>query len=171
MFDIDGTLINSSSFEDEYYLKAVQSVIKSPIDTDWTTYINVTDSGILDEIIEKNGLLSERQNIHCEVKHSFISYIKSHLSHTQAKEIEGAAAFIQMLRKRDDVVLAIATGGWAETAKLKLESAGIEYTGISFASSSDNTSRTGIMKIAEERCSTHEFATKSYFGDAIWDSL
>ena len=74
-----------------------------------------------------------------------------------------------MLRKRDDVVLAIATGGWAQTAKLKLESAGIEYTGISFASSSDNTSRTGIMKIAEERCSTHEFATKSYFGDAIWD--
>jgi len=169
MFDIDGTLVNSVSFEDDCYLKAVQEVIEMPVDTDWSKYKNVTDSGILDEIIERTGLLNDRKNIHKKVKHRFIGYIKTHLSHTPAKEIKGAAAFIRKLKKRNDLVLAIATGGWEESAKLKLESAGINYTGIAFASGSDHASRAGIMKIAESKCSVIEFTSKSYFGDAIWD--
>jgi len=169
MFDIDGTLVNSSSFEDVCYTKAVQEVIKHPVDTDCSKYINVTDSGILHEIIDKNGLYSDWHNIHREVKLSFISHIKSHLHHTQVKEIEGASAFIQLLRQRDDVVLAIATGGWEETARLKLESAGIDYSGIAFASGSDHVGRIDIMKIAEAKCSENGFTSKSYFGDAIWD--
>lgn len=169
MFDIDGTLINSSIFEDECYLKAVQKTILVPVETDWTKYRNVTDSGILDEIIERNDLLSKRYEIHSEVKSYFISYIEAYLSQSKINEIPGAAAFIQLLRQRNDVVLSLATGGWEETAKLKLNSAGIDYSGISFASSSDHMSRTGIMKITEDRCFVNEFSSKSYFGDAIWD--
>ena len=56
MFDIDGTLVDSSSFEDACYSKAVQEFIKHPIDTDWSKYINVTDSGILDEIIDRENV-------------------------------------------------------------------------------------------------------------------
>ena len=169
MFDIDGTLVNSSSFEDVCYSKAVLGVIKHPVDTDWSKYTNVTDSGILDEIIDKNGLDSDRYNIHSAVKLSFISHIKSHLHHTSVKEIEGASEFIQLLRQRDDVVLAIATGGWQETARLKLESAGIDYSGIAFASGSYHIKRIDIMKIAKAKCSESRFTSKSYFGDAIWD--
>lgn len=65
--------------------------------------------------------------------------------------------------------LAIATGGWELSAKLKLESSGIELSGISFASSSDHFNRTEIMKIAEKRCSCTHFTGKTYFGDAEWD--
>jgi beta-phosphoglucomutase-like phosphatase (HAD superfamily) len=169
MFDIDGTLVNSSSFEDACYSKAVREVIKHPVDTDWTKYINVTDSGILHEIINKNGLDKDRDNIHREVKLAFIRNIKSHLRHTQVKEISGASTFIQLLRQRDDVVLAIATGGWEETARLKLESAGIDYSGIAFASGSDHVGRIDIMKTAEAKCLDSGFCEKSYFGDAIWD--
>lgn len=82
-----------------------------------------------------------------------------------------AASFLQFLRSRNDVTLAIATGGWEETAKMKLESAGIDYSNIAFASGSDHISRIGIMKIAEKRCSANGFITKSYFGDAIWDKI
>jgi len=169
MFDIDGTLVNSSSFEDACYSKAVREVIKHPVDTDWTKYINATDSGILNEIIDRNDLDRDRDNIHREVKLSFISHIKAHLHHTPVNEIEGASAFMQLLRQRDDVVLAIATGGWAETARLKLESAGIDYSGIAFSSGSDHAGRVGIMKIAEAKCSEIGLTSKSYFGDAIWD--
>ena len=169
MFDIDGTLVNSSNFEDDCYSKAIQEVIKIPVDTDWSNYFNATDSGILDEILDRNGLKEDRHDIHRKVKLSFTRYIKSHLRHNQVKEIEGASKFIQLLRKRDDVVLAIATGGWEDRSKLKLESVGIDYSGIAFASGSDHVNRIGIMKIAEARCSVSEFTSKSYFGDAIWD--
>ena len=169
MFDVDGTLVDSSGFEDECFLKAIHDVIKTPVDSDWSNYAHVTDTGILNDIIDRNGLAGDREHIHSEVKRSFIRYVQSYLSHTRAREIEGAAAFIQNLRRRDDVALAIATGGWEETARLKLTSAGIDHAGIAFASGSDHTTRTGIMKIAEEKTGGKVFIAKTYFGDAIWD--
>jgi hypothetical protein len=91
------------------------------------------------------------------------------LHHTQVKEIGGVSTFIQLLRQRDNVVLAIATGSWEETARLKMESAGIGYSGIAFASVSDHVDRIDIMKTAEAKCSKSGFTLKSYFGDAIWN--
>ncbi|MGD8845985.1 MAG: HAD family hydrolase [Desulfobacteraceae bacterium] len=169
MFDIDGTLVNTTSFEDECYLRAVKKVIPYQINTDWSSYANATDSGILDEIISENKLDNEKEPIHKEVKRLFISYIKKQLRKTQALEIPGARVFVKLLKNRNDVSLAIATGGWEETAKMKLESAGIDYSNIAFASGSDHKSRAGIMKIAEKKCSKEIFVSKSYFGDAIWD--
>lgn len=169
MFDIDGTLVNTADFEDSCYLKAVQNVIPGPINQNWSSYSHATDSGILDEIIHIYDLDDYRDAIHYEVKRLFIRYIKSHLQQNGAVEIAGASAFIRLLRHRSDVALAIATGGWEETAKLKLESAGIDYRGMAFASGTDHTSRIDIMKLAEERVSVREFTSKTYFGDAVWD--
>jgi FMN phosphatase YigB (HAD superfamily) len=169
MFDIDGTLVNTASFEDECYLNAINEVIPQKINTDWSSYQNATDSGILDEIITKNNLDKNRAEIHQEVKRLFVTFIGEQLLKTQALEIPGANAFIQLLKERDDVRLAIATGGWEETAKMKLESAGIDYSDIAFASGSDHVTRVGIMKLAEKECSIDNFSSKSYFGDAIWD--
>ena len=169
MFDIDGTLVDTVDFEDKCYSKAVTEVISHSIDTDWSHYANATDSGILDEIIVANNLNVEKNSIFRDVKQLFISYIQKHIQEKGVNEIVGATSFMQLLKKRTDVTLAIATGGWEETAKIKLESAGIDYSNIAFASGSDCKSRKGIMKIAEERCPTNNFISKSYFGDAEWD--
>ncbi|MCP4023361.1 MAG: HAD hydrolase-like protein [Desulfobacteraceae bacterium] len=169
MFDIDGTLIDSSGFEDECYISAVESILKIQVDADWSKYINTTDSGILNEIIDQNALADDRDTIHRKIKSVFINNVTSYLNQTKAREIPGAARFIQRLKGREDVVLAIATGGWEETAKMKLLSAGIDYSNIAFASASDHVSRTGIMKTAEIKCALNHFSSKSYFGDAVWD--
>jgi len=132
MFDIDGTLVNTAIFEDACYLMALQNIISQPIDSNWSSYIHGTDSAILDEIITKYGLGDKRDSIHHEERQLFKSYIMSYLQRNQATEINGASAFIERLKKREDVLLAIATGGWEETAKMKLESAGIDYSGIAF---------------------------------------
>lgn len=169
MFDIDGTLVDTAGFEDACYLKAIQNVISKPIDSNWSNYTHATDSGILDAIIDKHGLGDKRDSIHHDIRQLFIGYIKSYLQHNKAVEIGGASAFIQMLRERNDVALAIATGGWEETAKMKLEAVEIDYSGIAFASGSDCISRLDIMRLAEKRCGGGEFISKSYFGDAVWD--
>ncbi len=169
MFDIDGTLINSSTFEDVCYLAAVKKIVDYPIDTNWKNYPHVSDAGILDEIIMANNLVHDRDSIHKQVKSHFLILIAEHLSHSPVQPIPGAAQFILMLQQRTDVEVAIATGGWEETAKLKLYSGGIDLSGISFASSSDHFSRIEIMKKAEQRCSNKNFKSRTYFGDAVWD--
>lgn len=169
MFDIDGTLIDSSGFEDRCYLKAVESVVCQPVETDWTKYEHVTDTGILNEIINTLDLTNERDRIHLKVRQLFLEFITSHISISPVKEIPGAGAFINRLKDRDDVVLAIATGGWAESAQLKLNSAGVDYTGMYFASSDTHPARIEIMKQAEKKCRISTFTSKTYFGDAVWD--
>ncbi len=169
MFDIDGTLIDSSGFEDENYLTALRKILNKPIESNWLKYNHVSDSGILDQIIEENGLSDERNDIYLDVQQYFFELQKNYLSKKPAIQISGAGDFIKLLAQRDDVELAIATGGWELSAKLKLESCGIDFSGISFASSSDHFSRTEIMKIAEKKCLNKKFTNRTYFGDAEWD--
>jgi len=169
MFDVDGTLVNSESFEDNLYLECVRNVTSKPIDTDWSKYRNSTDTGILDEIIKTHGLGEDPDEVHRTVKELFVTHTISRLKDNPVNEIPGACDFVNGLRYRANVVIAIATGGWEETAKLKLDSAGIDFTGISFASGSESKSRTGVMKLAEQKCNSDNITSKTYFGDAIWD--
>ena len=48
IFDIDGTLVESSGFEDDLYVAAVRDVLGDVcIRKAWNTYRHVTDTGIL----------------------------------------------------------------------------------------------------------------------------
>ena len=68
-----------------------------------------------------------------------------------------------------NVSLSIATGGWAETAQMKLNSAGFDISGIPMASSNDHYSRKEIMKIALVKSKVSDIEKVTYFGDAEWD--
>ena len=58
MFDIDGTLVHSYDFDEECYVEAVEEVLGCAVNSDWSKYQHVTDSGILDEIIHNQNLKS-----------------------------------------------------------------------------------------------------------------
>lgn len=64
MFDIDGTLVESYDFDASCFVQAVQNVLDICIDTDWSKYVHVTDSGILDEIISTHCIGGQREQIH-----------------------------------------------------------------------------------------------------------
>jgi len=55
------------------------------------------------------------------------------------------------VRINDDVALVFATGGWLESAKMKLSAAEIHFPDIPIASASDHYSRLEIMRLAEIR--------------------
>lgn len=169
MFDIDGTLVESFKFDEACYLDAVERELGELLDSDWSKYPHVTDAGILDYHLEKTNRCVDRLDIHQRVKSAFVNNIKAHLAHSPANEIKGAAACIAFLKAQSNVSLSIATGGWAETARLKLESAGIDIAGIPLASSNDFASRTEIMSLAMKKSKVADIATVSYFGDAEWD--
>ena len=172
VFDIDGTLVDSYGFDAELYADAIRRILGIDIDTDWTRYTNATDSGILDQIIEETGVEEDRETIQERVQTEFTrlteSYIKQNAN--AVREIPGANAFIGHLEQIEDVALAIATGGWESTAKLKLRAIGLDPHQFALATASDAISREEIIEIAADRSLRGTNAVrKTYFGDGLWD--
>lgn len=168
MFDVDGTLIESYDFDSECFTEAVKEVTGLDIDTDWARYKHVTDTGILNEFFNENSIENTNEvteNIKCV----FLAKIQSRIDEESINEISGASEFITKLKELDDVVISFATGGWLDSAVLKLESAGIDISGIPIASSNDHHSRIEIMKIAEQRAIKESRLSFTYFGDGSWD--
>lgn len=172
LFDIDGTLVDSDEFDSELYVQAVGEVLGIEIGDDWSAYRNVTDGGILDEIIDNAGLTAGRLRIHAEVKAVFAGLVSEYLVEKEGRlpEIEGAGAFLAKLESLQDVSMAMATGGWEETARMKLRAAGLDRYSLPLASGSDALTRVEIMRIAENRAlDGRDAGRRTYFGDGVWD--
>src|SRR6478736_6382706 len=174
MFDIDGTLVDSMRVDSHLYARAVRETLGGNvyIDETWRPYVHVTDSGVLDEILVQHRFEEPLDELRSAVRRRFIELVRGHLDAGASvlREIRGATALLQELRARPDVRLAIATGGWAETALMKLAAIGVSLDGIGFASSSDAHQRTKIMELAAERALRGvEPATRTYLGDGAWD--
>ena len=168
MFDIDGTLVESYELDSECFISAVKDVTGISIDSDWSKYQHVTDSGILNEIIISNGISNE-QEIHDQVKSAFVKQLEQSIRGRAVHQVPGASSFVSRLNSMSNVVVSFATGGWYESAVLKLESAGIDFSHMAFASSNDHISRTEIMKIAASRANVAKSSPCTYFGDGSWD--
>jgi len=171
MFDVDGTLVMSDAFDGKCYLEAVYEVLGHSLDTDWTKYTYVSDAGILDQHISEIGLDDIKEKIFADVKATFIKKIAVHLKGNPVQQISGASKFLTELRQIENLTLSIATGGWQETALMKLESADIDVRDIPIASSNNHYARTEIMKIAEEKAVGKNGVPCTYFGDGEWDKI
>jgi len=171
-FDIDGTLVVSADFDGELYAEAVQDVLGIDIDTDWSRYENVTDSGILEEVLRKHVPADQRVRLAREVHEAFVGRTGRYVAENSGliREVPGALALVEALRKSPGVRVCLATGGWAETAELKLRAIGLEPDGLAMATGSDASRRTDIMRLAESRATQGAVAgRRTYFGDGVWD--
>jgi phosphoglycolate phosphatase-like HAD superfamily hydrolase len=170
MFDIDGTLVKSYDFDAECFVSAVKEVSGIDVSSDWSTYMHVTNTGILDEILDSNRV-SNKQVIHNEIKSVFIQKIQKRIDKNPVLEVPGASSFLELLKSMDNIIVSLATGGWYESAALKLKSAGINFSDIPIASSNDDFMRTEIMKISALRATMNSPCSCTYFGDGNWDKM
>ena len=171
-FDLDGTLADSEAFDGELYVEAVRSVLRVDIEADWTGYRHQTDSGILNEIIDRSAPNADRSSLHSAVRRHFTDQVHDYVAARGGviPEISGAMQFVSHLIKHPGVRVAVATGGWKETALIKLRAIGIDPLRLPLASSSDAFSKVDIMRIAERRALPIENAKrKTYFGDSHYD--
>lgn len=171
MFDVDDTLVMSGEFDGNCYLDAVYEVLGHSLDTDWKKYTYVSDAGILDQHIYESGLDDRKEIILADVKEAFIEKIAKHLKDNPMQQVSGASNFLFELRQIEDLTLSIATGGWHETAMMKLEAADIDVRDIPIASSNNHYARTEIMKIAKAKAVGHNDVPCTYFGDGEWDKV
>ncbi|HXE53872.1 MAG TPA: HAD family hydrolase [Tepidisphaeraceae bacterium] len=169
LFDIDGTLTQSNEMDTDSFVRAMSEHLGKPVESDWSRYRNVTDSGIAAELLQRYG----RPPGDCDrVKSRFVELISQVLQSSPSccRQVPGAGAFLDRLRHAAGVQIGLATGGWAAAARAKLSHAGIDIAGFAFASADDAPSRIEIMKICVDRMGGAGAADGIvYFGDGLWD--
>jgi beta-phosphoglucomutase-like phosphatase (HAD superfamily) len=168
ILDIDGTLIDSMGVDSKLYFSSIERVLGPVSLHDLNDYDHVTDSGILGQILEENGF-SDKGQLIASVKALFMEGLNSHIEDMGSfPVIDGAVQFVERIQRSTDISIAIATGGWRESALLKLQTAGFNIEGIPLATSDDSTSRVEIMRSALQMTG-NDAGGVTYFGDAEWD--
>jgi len=176
MFDVDGTLIRSTQYDSECFIRAVSTVLGiSAIDQDLTSYEHVTDSGILDELVRHTYGRRPTEEEILLVQEQFLAELDLVLTENPglAQPVEGAVQFLETVREMPGMAVSIATGGWGKSCQKKLSRSGFPFEGIPLASADDALSRTSIMttslRKAEQTYNQPAFQSITYLGDGSWD--
>jgi beta-phosphoglucomutase-like phosphatase (HAD superfamily) len=164
LFDIDGTLTASNEIDSECRAAAFREVFECDLNTDWNAYVHTTDHGIAIQ-----ALWDARRRVPTEIELSrdrtrCVELLEERMEILD--EIPGARAFLTELLARDWRV-ALCTGAWGNSARLKLARAGLP-TDLPLASCDDNISREAILRRGIELAGGADKIIVS-FGDAPWD--
>ena len=147
------------------FADAFRDVFEIDIDTNWDAYEHTTDRGIASEALRR--ALGREPAEHDLTRHRarFVQLLNERM--TSLSEIAGAGAFLAQLLARDWRV-ALCTGAWSDSARLKLVRAGLP-SDLPLASCDNDISREGILRrgIALGGGNKHDVIVS--FGDAPWD--
>lgn len=168
IFDIDGTICDTQSAEDQCYSKAILEVTGISLETlDWSRYQEPTSSGIVRDLIADDPNRIEKEN---KIKNRFVELLREAVpTHPQDFiPIQGAVDFITELKEVSDFSVAIATGGFDDEARFKLKCCGLNIDDFPHATSSDDPKRSNIIPLAAQRAG-YPISSCIYFGDALWD--
>ena len=174
VFDIDGTLTDTKAVDYECFLRAVADQLG--IDRarlDLSEAPHVTDSAIAEWLSTKHRGRELADDEHVRLIDSFVGLLRAELARTAARfaPVAGAPGLFAELRVAGWEV-AVATGGWAASAHLKLTASGLAEPGLVMATASDASTRVEILRLALGRA--RERAARDYrrivsVGDGVWD--
>ena len=176
IFDIDGTLTGTNAVDQICFLQAFADVHSiTEINTNWTQYQSVTDSGIMFQIFDERfgrpPFDRELQNH----KSCLVNLLETHRSADSSlfAEISGASRALIRLNQETEWAVALATGCWRVSAELKLKAAGIEAEHLPAAFAEDGPAREKILQTAMSRAQASYgqsgFERIVSVGDALWD--
>ena len=167
IFDIDGTLTRTNAVDDECYAIASARLLGIPREAvDWTDAPHITDAGILEWLCTRHlGRASTAEDV-AQMKTEFVGLLEQQLARDPGRflPIPGAPDVFGHLRARG-WRLAMATGAWSSSARLKLRAAKIPIDGIPLITSDDAPVRTELLR----RAMTDGLDRVVSVGDGLWD--
>jgi len=176
IFDIDGTLTDTSKVDADCFVQAFRDTLDVDIlNGNWEAYTNYTDSGLAHDIIHRAfGRPPEPSELSNVIDTFMVLLRKAYLSEPDLfREIPGAANILDTLRNLPDWRVAIATGCWEASARMKLECAKIDADGVPLAHSDHLMEREKIvltvLQQAKKQYRAERFEKIVYVGDGIWD--
>lgn len=175
IFDIDGTLIDSTGLDSELYRQAVQEALGTvQFRADWSEYTDVTDPGILRQILREKGVLDPTKAAEktAVARARFGELVASRLAAEPCRPLPGAIDAMARLTCDPSVRVGLATGGWGHTATMKLRSAGFPTEEIPVFTADHHHQRIGIMRACLSALAPGESESPTratYIGDGPWD--
>ena len=169
IFDLDGTLLDSASMDEALYKQAVEAVLgQIRFREGLGDYDDVSDTGILLQAFADNAI-TPTDDLIDRIKRRFVGLLEDYFRNEGPfREIPGARDLVERLWRSPGHGVAIATGGWRDSARLKLASAGLEWPDVPLATSDDAIQRTDIMRAALRKLG-RDCRSVTYFGDGEWD--
>jgi len=164
LFDIDGTLTASNEIDSICFADAFRDVFDIEIDTNWDAYEHTTDRGIATEALVRAGRDASPDAL-TRHRTRFIQLLTSRMR--SLDEIPGASAFLAELLARKWRI-ALCTGAWSDSARLKLARAGFA-SDLPLASCDDAISREAILRRGIALAGGGKDDIVVSFGDAPWD--
>ena len=174
IFDIDGTLTQTMKADEECFVRSLDAACGfSNVDTDWSRYKHATDSGIFREIYEtRTGRLPSPSEA-SQFRQHFIQLLAAASSQSPFAPVAGADRLLSRLAQGGSHRVSLATGGWRDSARLKMASAGMCFDDHPAASADDALDRESIMRLSRQRAAERygeSFACTVYVGDGVWDA-
>ena len=175
IFDIDGTLTNTTKVDDKCYIESFESLFKISIKgVKWSQIENVTDWGITEELIANKLNRKVTNDDILSLKALFLAKLEEEfeLDQSNFNEIKGASGFYKSIKDDNQFRIGIATGGWEETANLKLKAIGINPQSVAYSNSNKFKQRESItLDVIDQLNSISSVKPDEiiYFGDGKWD--
>ncbi|MBK6901883.1 MAG: HAD family hydrolase [Saprospirales bacterium] len=174
LFDVDGTLIHSNRNDSLSFAETYEELYGKPFPTiDWHTYPHVTDTAILQSVLEEHfqrGCNAEEIDL---FQDHYIARMQSKRERDASPYCEVPFAREAMERLLEDprFCVGIATGGWERTALFKLQYLSFPVDRIPLAGADGKHNREAILEDAIQRSrELHpQISRIVYIGDAIWD--
>jgi len=173
MFDIDGTLTETMRVDEECFVRSFKDVFGfADIDTDWSHYPRTTDSGIFHDVFTSRIGRSPAAQEVSRFRQHFLQLLAAASSHSPFAPVAGADRLLSRLAQ-GGLRVSLATGGWRDSARLKMASAGMCFDDHPAASADDALDRESIMRLSRQRAAERygeSFACTVYVGDGVWDA-
>ena len=174
MFDIDGTLTETMKVDEECFVRSCKDVFGfADIDTDWSHYPHTTDSGVFHDVFTSRVGRSPTEQDVSRFRQHFIQLLAAASSQSPFAPVAGANKLLSRLAQGGSHRVSLATGGWRDSARLKMANAGMCFDDHPTATVDDALDRESIMALSKQRAAERygeSFACSVYVGDEVWDA-
>src|SRR5207248_166700 len=149
MFDIDGTLTETMKIDEECFVRSFKDVFGfADIDTDWSRYPHTTDSGIFHDVCMSRIGRSPTAQEDSRFRQHFIQLLAAASSQSPFAPVAGADRLLSRLAQSGSHRVSLATGGWRDSARLKMASAGMCFDDHPAAAADDALDKESIMRLS-----------------------
>jgi len=176
IFDIDGTLTETNAVDEICFVQAFADAHAiTEINTNWTEYEYVTDSGIMFQIFDERFGRPPDEDELMNFKSCLVNLLEAQREKNSSLfvEISGASRTLTGLNRETEWAVALATGCWHDSADLKLKAAGIPTEHLPAAFAEHGLSREAILQTAvshaQQSYDQSRFERIVSVGDASWD--
>jgi len=175
LFDIDGTILNCNNASRASLIQATKEVFGTIGRMERVDFQGKTDPVILKESLEIMGFsrteIDEKSDL---LKQHYFAHLSQNIRKYEVILFPGIIEILEALTSRENVVLGLLTGNFYESARIKLESHGLNRFFEFGAFGDDAPVRNMLPAIARQRISEIysidiDFSNTFIIGDTVYD--